>query len=338
MEQDAQRDDGTTTRTAREAPTRRRVLAGAAGAAALAAVAPGASAASWRGTVDPAARRSAARAVDFLQAMTDAYPDVAGSGPVLAQSYSDQNGLFSTAFVYDEALSICAALAAGGPGVALARRLGDGLLFAQQHDPVHDDGRLRQAYNVGPYTFYDGSYQPHGLRLPDGTANVGYQFGFLGTAVGDMAWPGIALVQLHERTGDRRYLDGAVAIATWITTNARNEGELGGFSFGVDAGGARVPNVSTEHNVDCVGFFRQLAAATGEPAWLEEAARARALVESVWEPSGGYFYTGSDDGETVNRDPLPLDPQTWSWLSLQDARYARALDWAADALAVTDDA
>jgi len=153
-----------------------------------------------------------------------------------------------------------------------------------------------------------------------------------------MAWPGIALVQLHERTGDRRYLDGAVAIATWITTNARNEGELGGFSFGVDAGGARVPNVSTEHNVDCVGFFRQLAAATGEPAWLEEAARARALVESVWEPSGGYFYTGSDDGETVNRDPLPLDPQTWSWLSLQDARYARALDWAADALAVTDDA
>ncbi|MEJ5944564.1 hypothetical protein WDZ17_04550 [Pseudokineococcus basanitobsidens] len=320
--------------------TRRRALAGAAGAAALVGASPWTASARAAGPVtrDPDLLRSSDRGLGFLAAMTDAYPAANAGGPVLAQSYADQNGLFSTGFVYDEALSICAGIAAGGRGLALARRLGDGLLFAQANDPAYDDGRLRQAYNVGPYTFYDGVRQPYGLRLPDGTANVGYQFGFLGTAVGDMAWPGMALLQLFERTRERRYLDGALGVAGWITTNARNAGSLGGFSFGVDAGNAPIPNVSTEHNVDCVGFFTQLAAATGDARWGDEADRARAFVEAVWEPAGGFFYTGSNDGSTVNRSPLPLDPQTWSWLSLQDSRYARALDWAADALAVTDDA
>lgn len=318
-------------------PGRRAVLAGAAGAAALAVGAPTAATARTPRR-DPRVLRSARRGLDFLGRMTAAYDDVVDGGPVLAQSYSDQNGLFATAFVYDQALAVCAALAAGRPGEAVARRLGDGLLFAQDNDPVHDDGRLRQAYNVGPYTFYDGSRNEHGLRLPDGTANVGYQFGFLGTAVGDMAWPGMALAQLAERTGEGRYLEGALRIGTWITTNARNGGALGGFSFGVDAAGNRVPNVSTEHNVDCVGFFGQLAAATGDAAWAREADEARALVERTWEPAGGYFSTGSNDGSTLNRDPLPLDPQTWSWLALQDRRFAGALDWAASALAVVDDA
>ncbi|GAA2032650.1 hypothetical protein WDZ16_06975 [Pseudokineococcus marinus] len=331
----------TPTHDPRRAPSRRAVLAGATGAGALAlAVAPATGAAAAPPSVaTPSLRRAGARALDFLQVMSDAYPAANGDGPVLAQSYSDQNGLFSTAFVYDEALSICAALATGTErGEALARRLGDGLLFAQGNDPAYDDGRLRQAYNVGPYVFYDGVPQPYGLRLPDGTANIGFQFGFLGTAVGDMAWPGMALVQLHERTGEQRYLDGALAVARWITTNARNDGALGGFSFGVTAGDERIPNVSTEHNVDCVGFFRQLAAATRDRSWLEEADRARAFLGRVWEPDGGYFYTGSDDGTTVNTDPLPLDPQAWSWLALREGRYARALDWAGQALAVTDDA
>ncbi|CPU64583.1 Uncharacterised protein [Mycobacteroides abscessus] len=121
-------------------------------------------------------------------------------GPRLAQSYADQLGLFSTAFVYDNALAILATLTAGRRHLDRARALGDGLVFALEHDPDHDDGRLRQAYNVGPYTFYDGTPQEHGLVLPDGTANVGWQFGFLGTAVGDMAWPGIALLHLHAVT------------------------------------------------------------------------------------------------------------------------------------------
>ena len=135
------------------------------------------------------------RAQAFLRAMTDAYPDV-NPGPRLPQSYADELGLFSTAFIYDVALSVCAALTGGRRTLDLARTMGDGIVYALDHDPVYSDGRLRQGYNVGPYTFYDGNPQPYGFVLPDGTANIGWQFGFLGTAVGDMAWPGIALVQL----------------------------------------------------------------------------------------------------------------------------------------------
>ncbi|HET9126700.1 MAG TPA: hypothetical protein VFN73_01350, partial [Propionibacteriaceae bacterium] len=65
--------------------------------------------------------------LDFITAMTPSDGSVA-----LAQSYADELGLFSTAFVYDSAVAVCAALAGGR--TALARRIGDGLLFAQDHD------------------------------------------------------------------------------------------------------------------------------------------------------------------------------------------------------------
>ena len=317
--------------------SRRGVLAGAGALALAVAAAPGAGATTTPGAVRGSATQAERRAVEFLRVMTDAYPEQNGDGPRLPQSYSDENGLFSTAFVYDSALAVCAALTGGRGDVALARTIGDGLLYAQDNDPVHSDGRLRQAYNVGPYTFYDGVPQPHGFVLPNGDANIGFQFGFLGTAVGDMAWPGIALVQLHAATGDRRYLDGALRIAEWIVDNTRSEEGLGGFSFGVTGANAPVPNKSTEHNIDCTSFFTQLASATGDASWREHADHARAFVERVWEPAGGFFYTGSNDGTTINRDPLPLDPQVWSWLALRDERYAAALDWAARELAATDD-
>ncbi|MFP5334038.1 MAG: Tat pathway signal sequence domain protein [Actinomycetes bacterium] len=313
-------------------PSRRSVLLGAAGVIA------GGSLTAPPARAEPhsaaSVQESLRRATGFLGAMLDAYPDVNGSGPRLAQSYADELGLFSTAFVYDNALAICAALAADD--VDLARAAGDGLLFAQQHDPAYGDGRLRQAYNVGPYVFYDGSPQPYGLAMPDGSANIAWQFGFLGTAVGDMAWPGIALVRLYRRTGDERYLRGALAIAGWITDRAESTGSLGGFAFGVTGDDRPIPNVSTEHNVDCVGFFGQLAAATGDDSWREKAGHARDFVERMWDPTGGFFYTGSNDGDTVNRSPLPLDPQTWSWLALRERRFARCLDWAAAELAATD--
>ena len=280
---------------------------------------------------------SADRAQAFLRAMTDAYRGV-NPGPRLPQSYADELGLFSTAFIYDVALSVCAALTGGRRTLDLARTMGDGIVYALDHDPVYSDGRLRQGYNVGPYTFYDGNPQPYGFVLPDGAANIGWQFGFLGTAVGDMAWPGIALVQLYRRTRDRKYLQAAGRIGTWITTNAVSPGSLGGFRFGVNGANESIPNVSTEHNIDCTSFFGQLAKATGEHRWRDAAARARAFVERMWSAPGGFFYTGSNDGETINPDPLPLDPQTWSWLTLRDRRYARALDWASDTLGLTDDA
>lgn len=280
---------------------------------------------------------SVGRAQSFLRAMTDAYPAV-NPGPRIPQSYADELGLFSTAFIYDVALALCAALAGGRRTRSLATTIGDGIVYALDHDPDYDDGRLRQAYNVGPYVFYDGNPQPYGFIRPDGTANIGSQFGFLGTAVGDMAWPGIALVQLYRETRQRRYLRAAVRIGVWITKNAVSLGSLGGFRFGVNAANAPVPNVSTEHNIDCTSFFGQLYRATRDRHWLRAVRRARGFVDRMWSDAGGFFYTGSNDGNTINPDPLPLDPQTWSWLALRDRRYARALDWANTTLAVTDEA
>ncbi|MDO0912824.1 Tat pathway signal sequence domain protein [Streptomyces sp. DT2A-34] len=282
----------------------------------------------------PSAQR---RAHAFLAAAMDAYPDHGSTR--LAQSYTDQAGLFSTAFTYDNALAILALLATRSTdGRARAVVLGDALLYAQEHDPVHDDGRLRQAYNVGPYTFYDGSRQPDGFVRADGTVNVGTQFGFTGTAVGDMAWAGIALSALARRTGERRFLDGAVRIGEWIERNGRTEEPLGGYKFGVNGANEKLPFTSTEHNTDLVCLFGRLARLTGDRVWRARRARAEAFVMKMWEPSGGFFYTGTNDGTTINTSPVPEDTQTWTHLALDSRVHARSLDWAARELAVLDHA
>ncbi|MFF7451500.1 MULTISPECIES: Tat pathway signal sequence domain protein [unclassified Streptomyces] len=275
------------------------------------------------------------RAQGFLAAAMDAYPE---HGTIrLAQSYTDQAGLFSTAFTYDNALAILASLACGGAdGRSRAVVLGDALLYAQSHDPEYADGRLRQAYNVGPYTFYDGTRQPDGFVRADGTANVGRQFGFTGTAVGDMAWAGIALAALARRTGQRRFLTGAVRIGEWIDRVGRTDEPLGGFKFGVNGANEKLPFTSTEHNTDLIGLFGQLARLTGDRVWLQRRSVAARFVKRMWEPTAGFFYTGTNDGVTINTSPIPEDTQTWTHLALNSPVHARSLDWAAAELAVLD--
>ncbi|MFF0084904.1 Tat pathway signal sequence domain protein [Streptomyces canus] len=313
-------------------PLSRRTLIGTGlGVAVLTAAGTGTARAAQPASADPAPRRAQA----FLAAAMDAYPD---HGTIrLTQSYTDQAGLFSTAFTYDNALAILAHLAVPA-GESRAVALGDALLYAQAHDPLYDDGRLRQAYNVGPYTFYDGSPQPDGFVKADGTANVGTQFGFTGTAVGDMAWAGIALSALAGRAGERRFLTGAVRIGEWIERVGRTDEPLGGYKFGVDGANQKLPFSSTEHNTDLVGLFGRLARLTGDKVWRERRARARAFVEKMWEPSGGFFYTGSNDGVTINKSPIPEDTQTWTHLALASPAHSRSLDWAATELAVLDTA
>ena len=163
---------------------------------------------------------SVGRAEAFLRAMTDAYPDGEPGAPDPAELRRRARAVPHRVRLRHRARGRVRALTGGRRTLGLARTIGDGLVYAQEHDPGYDDGRLRQGYNVGPYIFYDGNPQPHGFVLPDGTANIGWQFGFLGTAVGDMAWPGIALVQLYAPHRRPRYLDAAIRIGTWITTNA----------------------------------------------------------------------------------------------------------------------
>ena len=305
----------------------RRTFLGAATALLAVEAVPGASAAAV------SAGQRNARA--FLVAAMDAH---ARSGPIsLSQSYADEAGLFTTAFTYDNALAVLALLALGDQDArARAVRLGDALRYAQLHDPEYGDGRLRQAYDVGPYTFYDGTVQPHGFVLPNGTVNIGARFGFVGTAVGDMAWAGLALTALAERLGESRFLTSAVMIGEWIERNARGDGPLGGYRFGVDGRGDPLPQQSVEHNIDVVALFGKLARYTRDPAWAARREHARAFVLRMWNPDGGFFHTGSNDGVAVNRYPVPEDAQTWAHLAM--GGHGEALDWVAGNLSVTDHA
>src|ERR1700704_6567014 len=74
-------------------------------------------------------RLSQQNAYLFLDTMMDAYAQ--GSTTRLSQSYSDELGLESTAFVYDNAVEIMARLLRGqGQDLARAQVLGNGLLYA----------------------------------------------------------------------------------------------------------------------------------------------------------------------------------------------------------------
>ena len=257
-------------------------------------------------------------AVSFLQQVTDTY---ATSGPRPAQSFDDSR-ISDIAFIYDNALTTIALLVAGDQ--TRARAIGDALIYAQEHDETFTDGRLRQAYHADSFV------------NPDKTAHFGWEFGLVGTAVGDMSWTGIALAQLARRTGDRRYQAAAIRVGQWIFDHTYSTTGLGGYTFGETAG--LEDHKSTEHNIDVYGFFRLLATLTGNKVWRTRANHARQFIEAEWNAADGFFWTGSDDGSTINKlgTQLPLDVQTWFWMAVGARRYEACLDWASSALATTD--
>jgi hypothetical protein len=265
-------------------------------------------------------RASLRRAVSFLQGVLDAYRS---SGPRIAQSYVDGSGLRDLGFVYDNALALIALLRAGD--LTRARAVGDAFVYAQNHDDgQQSDGRLRQTYHADTF------------QNADGTAHSGWELGLTVSTVGDMSWAGIALAQLARRTRRPEYRDAAVRIAEWVEARASDAG-LGGYTFGEhpDLRGHK----STEHNIDVYAFFRLVAELTGDRRrWTAGAEHAWEFVERVWNADDEFFWTGSNDGSTVNTlaSQFPLDAQTWAWLAARDRRYAGALDWAAANLATTD--
>ena len=288
-------------------------------------------------SLPPGLNASVGSAYQFLKRAMDAYQQ--GSTTRIIQSYADDLGQGSTAFTYDNSLAIVALLLARDrDSLARASLLGDSFLYAQNHDPIYSDGRLRQAYWVGPFSI-PGAGTDNYFVTPDGTVNlVLAPWFFTGSAVGDMAWASIALARLFARTRVRRYLDGAVLLGNWIVDNAYDTVGLGGYSFGVDGNNNRINLVkSAEHNIDVYGLFNNLLAPlTGDRNWVSLGQHALQFVQSMWEPNGGFFYVGSNDGKTINPSPIALDVQSWSYLAFQNPRYASALDWAKTNLATTD--
>jgi len=256
----------------------------------------------------------------FLDQMMDAY--VQGSATRLVQSYSDQQAggtFYSTAFIYDNALIVLAYLARSkGDDLTRARIVGDAMVYAQNTDPA-GDGRFRQAYFAG-VPDNNGVYVTTGLSY------------FQGSAVGDVAWSGIALAQLYYRTGHKPYLDAAVKAATFIETTTRdNTNTPGGYYYG---NGQNYK--STEHNIDVYALFTMLAKLTGNNSWLDGAAHAKAFVVAMFDAPSGHFWTGTNDPTHINYNNSPEDVQTWSYLAMKDPNYAVTIDWVKTNLATTD--
>ncbi len=280
---------------------------------------------------------SVSRAYQYLSFAMDAYQR--GQTPRLVQSHADSTGLGSTAFVYDNSLAILAYLTRRkGDDVARAMLLGDSFLYAQAHDPTFTDGRVRQAYWVGPFTLPYASNDSYFVRQ-DGTVNlVGAPWFFIGSSVSDMSWVGIALARLFAQTGKSRYLDGSVRLAQWIVNNAFDTVGLGGYSFGVDGKNQRLSLMKlTEHNADVYGFFTNLLAPlTGDSNWTNLGQHALEFVERMWNADDGFFYTGSNDGKTIDTAVVLEEVQSEAYLAMLDGRYAASLDWSKTNLIATD--
>jgi hypothetical protein len=153
-----------------------------------------------------------------------------------------------------------------------------------------------------------------------------------------MAWVGIALARLFARTGQSRYLEGALRLARWIVDHAFDTAGLGGYSFGVDGDNRRLSSLKlTEHNVDAYALFSNLLAPlTGDASWADYGRHALAFIERLWNAEGGFFHTRSSDGTTIDTAVVLEEVQSESYLALLDARYQDALDWTKTNLIATD--
>jgi hypothetical protein len=259
-------------------------------------------------------------------AMVRRSPDWAGTlstraaawtGPGLLQSYDVVQGgtgdfdrtQANCAYVYDNAVAGLALLAAGDR--AGAGRIGDALVRAQAHDRFWHDGRLRNAYRAGPV-----AEDP--VKLPgwwDAEAGRWVEDGYqVGTATGVVAWAMLLWIGLGAA-----YRPAALRAADWLETVRGPRGYRGGF-LGFEPHPQALTWVSTEHNTDLYAAFAALGRG-------DQAAHARAFVESMWLPGEGRFATGLRPDGTVN-DHSAVDANLWPLLAA-DARpeWRNALHW-----------
>ncbi|MDC8014612.1 hypothetical protein [Tahibacter soli] len=277
--------------------------------------------------LDAIARKVASQACTAMKNRVDAVP---GDAPLLLRSYDPAEGaseidmpaLRTAAFTYDNALAVIALQACGHRAQAL--RIGAALERAALRDT-----RLRNTYRAGAAgdkVLANGWWDAAQNRWVED----GYQSG---TATGNVAWTALALLALHETTGEARWRDAAAKLAAWVVANTRAAGADGGFSGGVDgfdAAPAKLGWKSSEHAIDLVAVFGRLADAKAAGDWREQAAHARRFLDSQWDEAGGHFGIGTlPDGRTPNRVTSALDVQWWSQM-LPDApkNWRRAMRYA----------
>jgi hypothetical protein len=260
----------------------------------------------------PAATPALAPACHYLAQSIASQP---GSAVLLASYPGERRGVLSqAAFTYDNAVAAIALVACGQ--VAQARRIGDALLLALDHDRHWHDGRLRNGYAAGAIRDEPlklaGWWDPQAKRWLEDD----YQ---AGSDSGNMAWGMLALLTLHAASADRRYRDGALRLARWVEGMRDTRGAggyLGGY-FGNEPAPQRLAWKSTEHNSDLAAAFTWLARATGDAHWRQRAGLAEDFVSAMWNSGCGCFAVGTaEDGVTLNT-LLALDAQVWPLMAVR---------------------
>ncbi len=235
--------------------------------------------------------------------------------------------LHNVAFLYDDALAVIGLVGCGE--TERAKRIGDAMLWALDHDRAWHDGRLRNAYPGGPAG--DDPVKLSGWY--DSNQNKWLEDGYqVGSDTGNMAWAILALLALDRvvEPADTRYRDGAVRIGHWVAgmRDAKGPGGFTGGFLGWEpkpySGGWK----STEQNADLYGAFSLLAERTHDNAWVELAEAARHFILGVWRPECGCFAVGTfDDGIGLN-PVVTLDAQSIPLLALPElsaSHYEAAL-------------
>lgn len=238
--------------------------------------------------------------------------------------------LRSTAFSYDNALAATALAACGD--LRRARQIGEAFLVAIESDRTFEDGRIRNAYRAGPVrarpVLLPGWWDAANKRWSEDR----YQDG---TATGNVAWVGLALLNLRDATQDPRFEKGATRLAAWIrarTARHNGPGFTGGLD-GYDPDQASLSWASTEHNLDIVALGMRL----GKPDDRAMAASARTFLDAAFDERAGCFRMGTDtEGHMRGVEAIALDTQLWPLLGVVDPPEAwrRALSCATKRLGV----
>jgi hypothetical protein len=263
----------------------------------------------------------------------------AGASAVFVRSYEPGEGesalpagLASSAFVYDNALAAIALVACGD--VRHAIPIGNAMSRAVRSDRTFVDGRVRNAYRAGPV----GEGAPALPGWWDRDQNIWAEDAAQdGSSTGNAAWAILALLTLHQATGDASFMADADRLMNWITANVSSGAGFRGGFHGYDRQSIPIGWISTEHNVDVHAAAAWLYRLTGKAEHAAAASRARHFVERAF--AGDHFLLGTKpDGTLADPGMLALDVQLWPWMAIADApaKWRSALGFAANHLKVGD--
>ena len=231
--------------------------------------------------------------------------------------------LRQSAFTYDNSLAAIALIACGD--VQRARRIGDALLIAGEHDRSFGDGRSRNAYRAGLVSGDSSIALPGWWDAKQKMwAEDAYQDG---TATGNVAWAALALLNLYQATQDEAYRAGAARLLRLDHCEHARSNVLPLVLAAASTASITLQTKltwrSTEHNIDVYALAVWLDRLDANSAHENVVAIARGFLDSVFVPDQGLFRLGTKpDGALQPTNYLALDTQLWPLLAVSDAPAA----------------